>query len=90
MTESLFPPDLLGRFRPELVAPAALFLVSEEAPTNHIVGAGAGVIQAASSPSPEGSPWPRTNARPKRWRPAGITSSTAKARSCRSRASSRR
>ena len=47
MTESLFPPDLLGRFRPELVAPAALFLVSEEAPTNHIVGAGAGVIQAA-------------------------------------------
>ena len=31
----------------ELVAPAALFLVSEEAPTNAIVGAGAGVVQAA-------------------------------------------
>jgi hypothetical protein len=29
------------------VAPAALFLVSEEAPTNMILGAGAGVVQAA-------------------------------------------
>ncbi|MGQ0660632.1 SDR family NAD(P)-dependent oxidoreductase [Sphingosinicella sp.] len=47
MTEDLFPPELLGRFKPELVAPAALFLVSEEAPTNTILGAGAGVVQAA-------------------------------------------
>jgi NAD(P)-dependent dehydrogenase (short-subunit alcohol dehydrogenase family) len=47
MTEDIFPPELLGRFRPELVAPAAIFLVSEEAPTNAIVGAGAGVVQAA-------------------------------------------
>ncbi|WP_114952581.1 SDR family NAD(P)-dependent oxidoreductase [Sphingosinicella terrae] len=47
MTEDIFPPELLARFRPELVAPAALFLVSDEAPTNHIVGAGAGVVQAA-------------------------------------------
>ena len=47
MTEELFPPELLERFRPELVAPAALFLVSEEAPTGTILGAGAGVVQAA-------------------------------------------
>ncbi|HVQ10094.1 MAG TPA: SDR family NAD(P)-dependent oxidoreductase [Allosphingosinicella sp.] len=47
MTEELFPPELLDRFRPELVAPAALFLVSEEAPTGAILGAGAGVVQAA-------------------------------------------
>ena len=47
MTEDIFPADLLERFRPELVAPAALFLVSDEAPTNAIVGAGAGVVQAA-------------------------------------------
>ena len=47
MTEDIFPPDLLGLFRPDLVAPAALYLVSEEAPTNAIVGAGAGVVQAA-------------------------------------------
>ena len=47
MTEELFPPELLARFQPEMVAPAALFLVSEDAPTNAIVGAGAGVVQAA-------------------------------------------
>ena len=47
MTEDIFPPDLLERFRPELVAPAALFLVSQDAPSNAIVGAGAGVVQAA-------------------------------------------
>jgi NAD(P)-dependent dehydrogenase (short-subunit alcohol dehydrogenase family) len=47
MTEDIFPADLLDRFKPELVAPAALFLVSEEAPTNVILGAGAGVVQAA-------------------------------------------
>jgi NAD(P)-dependent dehydrogenase (short-subunit alcohol dehydrogenase family) len=47
MTEDLFPPEMLGLFRPELVAPAALFLVSEEAPTGFILGAGAGVVQAA-------------------------------------------
>jgi NAD(P)-dependent dehydrogenase (short-subunit alcohol dehydrogenase family) len=47
MTQDLFPPELLDRFRPELVVPAALFLVSEEAPTGAILGAGAGVVQAA-------------------------------------------
>jgi NAD(P)-dependent dehydrogenase (short-subunit alcohol dehydrogenase family) len=47
MTQDLFPPELLERFSPELVAPAALFLVSQEAPTGAILGAGAGVVQAA-------------------------------------------
>jgi NAD(P)-dependent dehydrogenase (short-subunit alcohol dehydrogenase family) len=47
MTEDIFPPELLERFKPETVAPAALFLVSEDAPTNVILGAGAGVVQAA-------------------------------------------
>ena len=47
MTEDIFPPELLDRFQPEQVAPAALFLVSEDAPTNMILGAGAGVVQAA-------------------------------------------
>jgi NAD(P)-dependent dehydrogenase (short-subunit alcohol dehydrogenase family) len=47
MTEDIFPPELLERFRPELVAPAALFLVSGDAPTNVILGAGAGVVQTA-------------------------------------------
>ena len=47
MTEVIFPPELLERFQPEQVAPAALFLVSEDAPTSVILGAGAGVVQAA-------------------------------------------
>jgi len=47
MTEALFPPEMLALFKPELVAPAALFLVSEDAPTGAILGAGAGVVQAA-------------------------------------------
>jgi len=47
MTEDLFPAELLERFKPELVAPAALYLVSEDAPTGTILGAGAGVVQAA-------------------------------------------
>jgi NAD(P)-dependent dehydrogenase (short-subunit alcohol dehydrogenase family) len=47
MTEDLFPPEAFAAFAPEHVAPAALFLVSEDAPTNAIVGAGAGVYQTA-------------------------------------------
>ena len=47
MTEDIFPPDLLALFSPDNVVPAALYLVSEEAPGNAIVGAGGGVVQAA-------------------------------------------
>lgn len=47
MTEDIFPEEIFKLFSPENVAPAALFLVSEDAPTNAIVGAGAGVFQAS-------------------------------------------
>jgi NAD(P)-dependent dehydrogenase (short-subunit alcohol dehydrogenase family) len=47
MTEDIFPPDMLGLFNPDNVVPAALYLVSDAAPSNMIVGAGAGVVQAA-------------------------------------------
>lgn len=47
MTEDLFPEEAFTAFSPGKVAPAALFLVSEDAPTNQIVGAGAGVFQAS-------------------------------------------
>ena len=47
MTEDLFPPEAFQAFAPEKVVPAALYLVSEDAPTNMSVGAGAGVFQAA-------------------------------------------
>nr|WP_298929209.1 SDR family NAD(P)-dependent oxidoreductase [uncultured Erythrobacter sp.] len=42
MTEDLFPEEAFKLFAPENVVPAALYLVSEDAPTNAIVGAGAG------------------------------------------------
>lgn len=47
MTEDLFPAEAFKSFAPENVVPAALFLVSEDAPSNVILGAGAGVVQAA-------------------------------------------
>jgi NAD(P)-dependent dehydrogenase (short-subunit alcohol dehydrogenase family) len=47
MTEDIFPPDLLALFNPENVVPAALYLVSDDAPGNAIVGAGGGVVQSA-------------------------------------------
>ncbi|TGX50314.1 SDR family NAD(P)-dependent oxidoreductase [Sphingomonas gei] len=47
MTEDIFPEAAFKAFAPENVAPAALFLVSEDAPTNMIIGAGGGVVQAA-------------------------------------------
>lgn len=47
MTEDIFPEAAFHRFTPESVTPAALYLVSDDAPTNMMVGAGAGVFQAA-------------------------------------------
>lgn len=47
MTEDIFPPELFAQFNPENVVPAALFLVSDDAPSNAIVGAGAGVYQTS-------------------------------------------
>jgi NAD(P)-dependent dehydrogenase (short-subunit alcohol dehydrogenase family) len=47
MTEDLFPAEAFKAFAPENVAPAALFLVSDDAPSNMIIGAGAGAFHAA-------------------------------------------
>jgi len=48
MTEGLFNDAMFDAFSPDKVAPAALFLVSRDAPTGQIVGAGAGVFQGSS------------------------------------------
>ena len=42
MTEDIFPEEAFKAFSPENVVPAALFLVSDDAPSGAIVGAGAG------------------------------------------------
>ncbi|OZA94256.1 MAG: 3-oxoacyl-ACP reductase [Erythrobacter sp. 34-65-8] len=47
MTADLFPEEAFKLFDPVNVVPAALFLVSEDAPTNAIVGAGAGGYHSA-------------------------------------------
>jgi NAD(P)-dependent dehydrogenase (short-subunit alcohol dehydrogenase family) len=47
MTEDLLPPELLARMGPETVVPAAVFLVSDDAPTNAIINAGGGGFERA-------------------------------------------
>ena len=47
MTEDIFPPEAFKLFGPENVVPAALFLVSDDAPSNVIMGAGAGYFNTA-------------------------------------------
>ena len=47
MTEDIMPPELLARMGPETVAPAALYLVSDDAPTSAIVNAGGGGFERA-------------------------------------------
>ena len=42
MTESLMPEDALALLQPETITPGLLYLVSEDAPTRVILGAGAG------------------------------------------------
>ncbi|WP_395395418.1 SDR family NAD(P)-dependent oxidoreductase [Novosphingobium sp. BL-8A] len=45
MTADIFPDEAYAAFEPEAVVPAALYLVSQDAPTDAIVAAGGGVCQ---------------------------------------------
>ncbi len=47
MTEDILPPEAFKAFDPVNVVPAALFLVSEDAPANVIMGAGGGFFNTA-------------------------------------------
>jgi NAD(P)-dependent dehydrogenase (short-subunit alcohol dehydrogenase family) len=44
MTEGLIPPEMAALLAPETVTPAVLFLVSDEAPSRTMLGAGGGVF----------------------------------------------
>ncbi len=55
MTEDILPPEAYAAFSPENVAPAALYLVSEDAPSNAIIGAGAGFYHAANVTMTQGA-----------------------------------
>ena len=48
MTEDILPEAAFAMFAPELIVPASLYLVSEDAPTNMTLGAGAGAVHAAN------------------------------------------
>ena len=54
MTEDILPPEAFEAFAPVNVVPAALFLVSEDAPSNVIMGAGAGFFHTAYVTMTEG------------------------------------
>ncbi|QDK33198.1 SDR family NAD(P)-dependent oxidoreductase [Sphingomonas sp. IC081] len=47
MTADIFPDEAYAAFQPEAVVPAALYLVSRNAPNDAIVAAGGGVCQSA-------------------------------------------
>ena len=47
MTEDIMPPEMFQALSPDNVTPAAVYLVSEDAPTNMIVGAGGGFFHAS-------------------------------------------
>ena len=47
MTEDVMTPEMLKAIRPDQVTPAALFLVSDDAPSKTIMSAGAGVFSVA-------------------------------------------
>jgi hypothetical protein len=47
MTEDVIPAEMLALMGPETVVPAAVYLVSEDAPTNAIINAGGGGFERA-------------------------------------------
>lgn len=59
MTEGLIPPDILGLMKPDAITPAVLYLLSADAPTRIIMGAGAGsfsvvrIVESAGINLPE-------------------------------------
>jgi len=54
MTENLMPPAVLEQLKPEYVTPGVVFLCSEEAPTGHILTAGAGAFALSRIVETEG------------------------------------
>jgi len=64
MTEDILPEMAYNSFAPEDVAPAALFLVSQDAPDNAIVAAGGGVFQSVCVTLNQGTLLPESERTP--------------------------
>jgi NAD(P)-dependent dehydrogenase (short-subunit alcohol dehydrogenase family) len=54
MTDGILPPDVLALLAPEFITPGLLYLVSRDAPTGAILGAGAGCFAMARMVESEG------------------------------------
>src|SRR5260370_10850087 len=67
MTEDLLPPQALALMRPEAITPAVEYLLSEDAPTRTIMGAGAGSFAVIKIIETEG-----VNLLPSDWTPDAI------------------
>jgi len=67
MTEELLPPEPLKLMRPEAITPAVEYLLSEDAPTRTILGAGAGSFALIRIMETEG-----INLPPSEWTPDAI------------------
>ena len=67
MTEELLPPQALALMRPEAITPAVEFLLSEDAPTRTIMGAGAGSFAVIKIVETEGINLPQSD-----WNPDAI------------------
>ena len=67
MTEELLPPQALSLMRPEAITPAVEFLLSEDAPTRTIMGAGAGSFAVIKIMETEG-----INLPPSEWTPDAV------------------
>jgi len=67
MTEELLPPQALQLMRPEAITPAVEYLLSEDAPTRTIMGAGAGSFALIQLIESEGINLPQSE-----WTPDAI------------------
>ena len=67
MTEDLLPPQALALMRPEAITPAVEYLLSEDAPTRTIMGAGAGSFAVIKIMETEG-----VNLPPSEWTPDAV------------------
>ncbi len=67
MTEELLPPQALQLMKPESITPAVLYLLSEDAPTRTIMGAGAGSFAVIKIMESEGINLPQAD-----WTPDAV------------------
>ncbi|WP_424626833.1 SDR family NAD(P)-dependent oxidoreductase [Bradyrhizobium sp. SYSU BS000235] len=73
MTEGLIPPDVLALMKPEAITPAVMYMLSEDAPTRTIMGAGAGSFAVIKIVETEGLNLPQSE-----WTPDAVAANFEK------------